>query len=86
MDDGPSRNVPWLERLRLKVRLAAPLDGRKKVKAVIRTADAWLVQGYRDAARSLYAKALELAQEFKVYHLEKVASKRLAEFEETHKM
>lgn len=70
----------------LKIRLAAPGDGRKKVKAVIRTADSWLSDGNYDAARCLYEKALEMAKAFKSHHLAKVASKRLTDVERSRQM
>ena len=87
MDDGPSpgtrvlTRVPWFERALLKIRLFAPGDGRKKVKAIIRTADAWLSDGHHEAARHLYRKAISLAAEFRIHHLAKVAQKRLAQAE-----
>ena len=83
VDDGPSPSakLPWKEWLLLRIRLAVPGDGRKKVKRLIGTADAWLKSGHHDAARRLYQEAIELAKEFKSHHLGKVAVKRLREAE-----
>jgi len=55
------------------------------VKAIIRTADAWLSDGHLEAARHLYRKAIMLSGEFRIHHLAKVAQKRLAQAERLSK-
>ncbi len=83
MDEPPSTSrgrashqVPWSWRLRARLILLVPQDDRKRVKSLLKTGDAWQSAGYFDAADELYAQAVEIARDARIYHLRKKARQR----------